>query len=167
MDDPLRWYAVYARSRQEKKVNEELQQKGIETFLPLREILSQWKDRKKRVQVPLFGGYLFVRAVLRQRRVDIMKVSGVVRIVGFDNTPEPIPDEEIQAVQTFLTTTIKYDPYPYLSIGRRVEIRRGALKGLQGILVKKKNRFKFILSVNLIHQSVAVEIDASDVEPVG
>ncbi|MBI2820984.1 MAG: UpxY family transcription antiterminator [Acidobacteria bacterium] len=167
MDEPERWYAVYTRSRHEKTVSEELQRRGIETFLPLREVLSQWKDRRQRIQVPLFRGYVFVRACMRRRRSDIMKVSGVVRIVGFDNKPAPIPDEEIEAVQIFLDTTIKYDPYPYLNVGRRVEIRRGALKGLQGILLKKKNKFKFVLSVHLIQQSVALEIDASEVEPIG
>lgn len=166
MDEPECWYAVYSRSRHEKVVEQELQRKGIETFLPLREILSQWKDRKQRVHVPLFSGYVFVHVPVRQRRLDIMKVPGVVRIVGFNNIPETIPDEEIEAVQAFLQTTIKYDPYPYLNVGRRVEIRRGSLKGLQGILVKKKNKFKFILSVHLIQQSVALEIDASDVEPI-
>lgn len=167
MEEPERWYAVYSRSRHEKVVQAELQRKGVETFLPLREILSQWKDRKQRVHVPLFSGYVFVHTPIRQRRLDIIKIPSVVRIVGFNNNPEPIPDGEIEAVQAFLDTTIKYDPYPYLNIGRRVEIRRGALRGLQGILVKKKNKFKLVLSVHLIQQSVALEIDASDVEPVG
>ncbi len=167
MDDLTRWYAIYTRSRHEKVVEQELRRKEIETFLPLREILSQWKDRKQRVQVPLFAGYVFVRVPLQQRRLDILKVLGVSRIIGINNNPEPIPDEEIEAVQKFLNTTIKYDPYPYLNIGQRVEIKRGALNGLQGILIKKKNKFKFILSVHLIQQSVALEIDASDVEPVG
>ena len=167
MDDALRWYAVYSRSRHEKTVCEELQRRGIETFLPLREILSQWKDRKRRIQVPLFGGYVFVHVPMRQRRLDILKVPGIVRIVGLNNTPEPVPDEEIESVQLFLKTTIRHDPYPYLSVGRRVEIKRGALQGLQGVLIKKKNKFKFVLSVHLIQQSVALEIDASDIEPTG
>jgi transcription antitermination factor NusG len=167
MDDPQRWYAVYTRSRHEKIVQQELQRKAIETFLPLREILSQWKDRKQRIQVPLFSGYVFVHVPIQERRLDIVKVPGVVRIIGFDNRPEPIPDKEIEAVQTFLATTIKYDPYPYLNVGQRVEVRRGPLKDLEGILIKKKNKFKFILSVHLIQQSVALEIDASDVEPRG
>lgn len=163
----MRWYAVYTRSRHEKVVEEELQRKSIETFLPLREVLSQWKDRKQRVHIPLFTGYLFVHVPMQQRRLDIVKVPGVARIIGFDNRAEPIPDEQIQAIQTFLQTTIKYDPYPYVKVGQRVEIRRGALRGMQGILLKKKNKFKFILSVDLIQQSVALEIDASDVEPIG
>ena len=165
MDAKERWYAVYARSRHEKVVQEELRQKGIETFLPLREVVSQWKDRKKRVQIPLFQGYVFVRVPIHKRRLDIVKAPGVVRIIGFNNKPEPIPDEEVEAVRAFLNTKIRFDPHPYLNVGRRVEIRRGALRGLQGILVKKKNKFKFILSVHLIQQSVALEIHASDVEP--
>ena len=166
MNDPFQWFAVYLRSRHEKAVNEEMHARGIETFLPLREILSQWKDRKRRVQVPLFGGYIFVHVPIRQRRLDVLNVPGVVRIIGLNNAPEPVPDQEIEAVQAFLNTTIRYDPYPYLTVGRRVEIKRGALKGVEGILLKKKNKFTFVLSVHLIQQSVALEIDASDIEPV-
>ena len=166
-DQMPRWYAIRTRSRHEKLVRDRLAAEGIEQLLPTVFRLSQWKDRKRRIQIPLFGGYVFVHVPIRQRRLDILKVPGIVRIVGLNNIPEPVPDEEIESVQVFLKTTIRYDPYPYLAVGRRVEIRRGALKGLQGILIKKKNKFKFVLSVHLIQQSVALEIDASDIEPAG
>lgn len=162
----LHWYAIYTRSRHEKVVLAQLQRKGIETFLPVREVLSQWKDRKRKIELPLFTGYVFARVDMAQRRLDILKVPGVARIVGFNNHPEPIPDEQLDAVQKLVQTTIKYDPYPYVGVGQRVEVRRGALAGIRGILIRKTNQFKFILSVDLVRQSVGLEIDGSDVEPV-
>lgn len=166
LDNDLRWYAVYTRSRHEKVVAEELWKKQIEVFLPLHDKVSQWKDRKKTIQLPLFPGYLFVHAPLRDRRLDVLKVDSVVRIIGFNNEPVAIPDEQIQAVKTLVFSTLVFDPYPYLVVGDRVEIVRGPLKGLRGILLEKKNRLKFILSVDLILKSVACEVDASDVEKV-
>lgn len=157
---------MYTRSRHEKVVAEELWKKQIEVFLPLHDKVSQWKDRKKTIQLPLFPGYLFVHAPLRDRRLDILKVDSVVRIIGFNSQPVAIPDEQIQAVKTLVFSTLVLDPYPYLAVGDRVEIMRGPLKGLRGILLEKKNRFKFILSVDLIQKSVACEVDASDVEKV-
>ena len=162
----LRWYAVYTKSRHEKTVGELLWQKDIECFLPLREALSQWKDRRKLVQFPLFPGYLFVHTSLPDRRLDIIKVPSVVRIVGSNNGPEPIPDEQIQALKHFVFSEIEVDPYPYMKEGDQVRIIRGSLKGLRGILVEKKSRFRFVLSVDLIQQSVSCEINAEDCEKV-
>lgn len=166
VDSYLKWYAVYTRSRHEKVVAEELWRKQIESFLPLREVVSQWKDRRKRVQLPLFPGYLFAHVPIRENRLDILKVESVVRIVGFNNQPTPIPDEQIQGVKTLVFSTLEFDPYPYMGIGDRVEILRGPLRGLRGILLEKKNKYKFVLSVDLIQQSVACEIDAAYVEKV-
>lgn len=160
------WYAVYTKSRHEKTAAELLWQKDIECFLPLRETLSQWKDRRKLVQFPLFPGYLFVRTRLPERRLDIVKVPSVVRIVGGTNGPEPVPDEQIQSLKHFVFSKIPVDPYPYMSEGDQVRIIRGSLKGLRGILVEKKSRFRFVLSVDLIQQSVSCEINAEDCEKV-
>lgn len=165
-DDQLRWYAVATRSRHEKVVAEQLWQKQIECFLPLREVLSKWKDRRKRVQFPLFPGYLFTRVPMRERRLDILKVPSVVRVVGFQGQAEPIPDEQIQAVKTLVFSQLPYDPYPYLHEGDLVEITRGPLRGLVGRLIEKKNKYKFVLAVDLIQQAVACEVDASDVNKV-
>lgn len=160
----LHWYAVYTKSRHEKVAAEELWQKSIECFLPLQERLSKWKDRRKAVQFPLFPGYLFVRVAITERRLDILKVPSVVRIIGFRGRPEPIPEEQIQGVKTLVFNQMELDPYPYISEGDRVRIVRGPLRGLEGILLEKKNRFTFVLSIDLIQQSVACEIDAADVE---
>ncbi|MBI4445351.1 MAG: UpxY family transcription antiterminator [Acidobacteria bacterium] len=163
-ETPANWYAVYTRSRHEKIVAEELWKKQIECFLPLHEKISQWKDRKKKIQLPLFPGYLFVHVPIKERRLDILKLESVVRIIGFSNEPVAIPEEQIQAVKTLVFSTLQFDPYPYIGIGDRVEIIRGPLKGLCGRLIEKKNKYRFILSIDLIQQSVACEIDAADVE---
>ena len=158
------WYAVYTKSRHEKVVAEELWQKDIEVFLPLRNVISKWKDRRKEVQFPLFPGYLFVNVPIRERRLDIIKVPSVVRIVGYENEPTPIPSDQISAVKTLVFSKLPYDPYPDIVIGDRVHVKRGPLRGLDGILVEKKSNYRFVVSVDLIQQAVACEIDAADVE---
>lgn len=166
-DRPERlWYAVSTRSRHEKVVEMGLFDQGVTTFLPVREVLSQWKDRKKRVLLPLFPGYVFTNISLPEDRLKVLKVPGVVRFISINGTPTPVPAEQIDSVQIFVREKIRFDPYPYLHEGQRVEVRRGSLKGVQGILVQKKNRFKLVLSVDLILQSISVEIDACDVEPI-
>lgn len=161
-----RWYALYTRSRHEKVVAEELVQREIESFLPFREVVSQWKDRRKSVQFPLFPGYLFARFPLRERRLDILKLSSVVRIIGFNGEPLPIPDEQVQAVKTLVFSTLPFDPHPYVAAGDRVRIIRGPLRGLTGFLAEKKTRCRFIVSVDLIQQAVACEVDAMAVEKI-
>ncbi len=164
MADPeLRWYALTTRSRHEKVVAEQLWQKEIECFLPLREVLSRWKDRRKKVQFPLFPGYLFVHVPIQERRLDILKVPSVVRIIGFEGEPVAVPEGQLQAVKRLVFSTLPYDPYPYIVEGDRVEIVRGPLKGLPGILLEKKGAYRFILSIDLIRQAVACEVDACDI----
>jgi len=161
------WYALYTRSRFEKKLMSELADRSIEVFLPMREILSRWKDRKKRIWLPLFPSYLFVHHVdTPANRYRILNVPGAVRFVGFNGQTVPIPQEQIDGVRRFLESNLAVDPYPYIKIGRRVEVIAGPLKGIQGKLVQKKNRFRFVLQVDLIRQAVSVEIDASDVRPL-
>ena len=162
-----RWYALYTRSRFEKKMLSELTDRNIEVFLPMREVLSRWKDRKKRIWIPLFPGYIFVNHVdTPENRYKILNVPGAVRFVSVEGRAEPIPEEQIQSVRKFLESDIAIDPYPYMKVGSRVEIIAGPLRGIQGILVKKRGRFRFVLQVDLIRQAVSVEIDASDVRPI-
>lgn len=160
------WYALYTRSRHEKVAAEELWRREIEVFLPLREVVSKWKDRKKTVQFPLFPGYIFANVALRERRLDILKVPSIVSIIGTSHEAQPIPEEQITAVKTLVFSEIPYDPYPEIGVGDRVRVIRGPLRGLEGRLVEKRNLYKFVITVNLIRQSVACEIDAADVEKV-
>ncbi len=161
------WYALYTRSRFEKKLLSELTDRSVEVFLPMREVLSRWKDRKKRIWIPLFPGYIFVHHVdTPANRYRVLNVPGAVRFVGTEGHADPVPDEQLEAVRRFLEASISIDPYPYLRVGKRVEVVAGPLKGIEGILVQKKGRFRFVLQVDLIRQAISVEIDASDVRPL-
>lgn len=162
-----KWYALYTRSRFEKKMLTELTDRSIEVFLPMREVLSRWKDRKKRIWIPLFPGYIFLNHVdTPENRYRILNIPGAVRFVGFEGHANPIPDEQIEYVRRFLEASIAVDPYPYMQVGSRVEVIAGPLKGIRGILVEKRGRFRFVIQVDLIRQAVSVEIDASDVRAI-
>jgi transcription antitermination factor NusG len=161
------WYALYTRSRFEKKMLSELTDRGVEVFLPMREILSRWKDRKKKIWIPLFPGYIFVNHVdTPENRFRILNIPGAVRFVIQEGHAAPVPEEQIESVRRFLESSISVDSYPYLQVGTRVEVIAGPLKGIQGMLVEKRGRFRFVIQVDLIRQAVSVEIDSSDVRPV-
>lgn len=166
MDNGKAWYAIYTKSRHEKVVAEELWKREIEVFLPLREVMSTWKDRKKKVQFPLFPGYIFAYADLTKKRLDILKVPSVVTIIGSSTEAEAIPKDQIDAVKTLVFSKLPYDPYPELVAGDRVRVRQGPLRGIEGVLVEKKAGFRFVITVDLIQQAIACEIDAADVEKV-
>jgi transcription antitermination factor NusG len=164
---PPKWYALYTRSRFEKKMLSELTDRRVEVFLPMREILSRWKDRKKRIWIPLFPGYIFVNHVdTPENRYRILNIPGAVRFVGTEGHADVVPEEQILDIRRFLESNISVDPYPYIEVGTRVEVIAGPLKGIQGLLVEKRGRFRFILRVDLIRQAISVEIDASDIRPV-
>lgn len=156
-----RWYALRTRSRHEKLVRDQLTNHGLEPLLPTVKRLSQWKDRKREIEVPLFSGYCFVH-FRPEQKVPVLKTVGVVDIVGAAQ-PEPIPDEEIVALQKLMSSVLPYDPHPYLHEGMDVEVVRGPLRGVQGILLRKEKKHRLILGVRLIQQAVAVEIDVADV----
>lgn len=156
------WYALRTKSRHEKLVRDQLDKQGIEPLLPTVKRLSQWKDRRKEIEVPLFSGYCFVRFGQKEK-LPVQKVAGVVEIVGSGSQPEAIPDEEIDALKTLMTSVLPYDSHPYLHEGMAVEVIRGPLQGVHGILLRKEKRHRLVLGVRLIQQAVAVEIDVSDV----
>lgn len=160
-----RWYALYTRPRHEKAVAEQLARRQVETFLPVREVLSRWKDRRKLVQLPLFPGYVFTRTTLARKR-DVVSADGVVFMVGFHGVPVPIPDEQIEAVREICLTKLPCDPYPYLTEGRWVRVIRGPLGGLTGILVRKKSKHRLVVSIDILQKSVSVEIDADSAVPL-
>ena len=137
----------------------------IEPLLPTVRRLSQWKDRKKEIEVPLFSCYCFARFAW-QDRTPVLKVPGVVEIVGGGVYPEPIPYEEIDALKSLMASKLLYDAHPYLREGMVVEVKRGPLEGVRGILLRKAKRHRLVISVHLIRQAAAVEIDASEVAPV-
>ena len=159
------WYALYTSARHEKQVAKVLERKQLEVFLPLYESLRRWKDRRVLLELPLFPGYLFVRIPLRER-LEILKVTGTVRCVAFSGKPVPLPDKELELLRQGLNSGGHATPHPYLRIGHRVRVKNGPFGGLEGILLRRKDRYRVVLSLELIMRSVAVEVDADDVESV-
>lgn len=160
------WFAVQTRPRYEKKVALELKEKGIESFLPLHSMKHQWSDRKQTVSLPLFPGYTFVRiSPAQDLRVAVLRTNGVIHFVGARGVGTPIPDGEIEAVQTILRENIPFVHYPFLKVGQSVRIRGGCLDGIKGILAKFNGDQSLIISVKLIQRSVAMRVEGYDIEP--
>ncbi len=163
--DP-RWYAVCTFSNHEKRVGDQLRERGVEQFLPLYESVRRWKDRRVQLQLPLFPGYVFVHLALRDR-LRVLNIPSVARLVGFGGPPVALPDNEMEALRSSLASQLRAEPHPYLKVGRRVRVANGPLAGLEGIVVRKKKQLRFVLSLDLIMRSVSVEMDAADLRPVG
>jgi transcription antitermination factor NusG len=160
------WYAVHTRSHFERRVADELSAKGVENYVATYEEIHQWKDRRKAVQVSLFPGYVFARfADTPERRLPLVQTTGVVRILGHGGAIEAIPEAEIEAVRTLLNARVPYFAHPFLREGMRVRVVRGPLQDLEGMLVRIKNQTRLVLSVTLISQSVAAEVNLRDVAP--
>lgn len=160
----LAWYALWTRSRHEKLVRDQLQEKQVEVFLPTIKKWSRWKDRKKQIEWPLFPGYCFVR-FNGVDRLPILKCDGVVTIVGNDGHPSPIPAVEIEGIRQLIDSELAFDPCPLIKEGMMVEVKAGPLKGVVGRLMRKGSHARLVLSVDLIGQAVSVEVDAADVKP--
>ena len=161
-NEEVRWYALWTRSRHEQVVREQLEQKHVETFLPTVTRWSRWKDRKKKIDWPLFPGYCFARFNARER-LPILKCTGVVSIISFEGEPAPIPEHEIDSIRTLIDSELAYDPCPMIREGMMVEVIHGPLKGVIGRLVRKGAHARLVLSVDLIGQAVSVEVDAADI----
>lgn len=161
----LHWYAIYTCANHERRIADQLVNRGIEHFLPQYESVRRWKDRKVRLQRPLFPGYLFVHMDL-QNRLRVLHIPGVVRFVGFDGHAVPVSEEDLSRIREFFNQGFRAEPHPFLKAGRRVWVERGPLAGMQGIVVRKKNKVRFVVSVELIMRSVSVEIDEADLKPI-
>ena len=159
------WWALYTRHQHEKTVADQLSAKGFEVFLPVYDSLRRWKDRQKVLSLPLFPGYVFVRGN-QERRIHVVSTPGVFTILTHGDRFAIIPEGEIEAIRRTVQGRLRVEPHPFLKCGERVRVTRGTLQGVEGILVRKKNMYRLVLSVNMLAQSVGVEVDASDVEPV-
>jgi transcription antitermination factor NusG len=159
-----RWYAAYTCANHEKRVREQLEQRSVESFLPVYETVRRWKDRRMRLQLPLFPGYLFVRMAAVDR-LRVLQVPGVVRLVGFSGQLAALPDEEIEGLKKGLSGGVRAEPHPFLTVGRRVRVKRGPFEGRQGILLRRKGKLRLVLSIELIMRSLVIDIDIADVEP--
>lgn len=154
---------MYTRANHEKRVAEQLLERSVENFLPCYESVRRWKDRKVRLLMPLFPGYVFVRIPLSDQ-MRVREIPSVAALVGFGGTPAALPDDEIWALRKGFALGLRAEPHPYLTVGRRVRVVGGPLAGFQGILVCKKNRTRFVISLELIMRSVAVEIDPVELQ---
>jgi len=161
--DP-QWFAIWTRSRHEQVVREEIERRQLEAFLPTVIKWSRWKDRKKKIDWPLFPGYCFAR-FKPQESLGILKCTGVVNIVSFEGRPASIPEHEIDGIRRLVESDLQYDPCPMIQEGMMVEVTHGPLKGVVGRLLRKGTHARLVLSVELIGQAVSVEVDAADVKP--
>ncbi len=158
------WYAAYTSANHEKRVAEQLAQRSVEHFLPLYETVRRWKDRRVRLQFPLFRGYVFVRLALRDR-LQVLQVPGVSRLIGFKSAPTPLKEQEIEALKKGLLYGLHAEPHPFLTAGRRVRIKAGPFEGMEGILIRRKGKLRLVLSIDVILRAIAVDVDVVDVEP--
>ena len=160
------WFAVFTTPRHEKRVEQHLRLRNVERFLPLYRSPRKWRNGLKVVlELPLFPGYIFVR-IRRSERVKVLEVPGVVAIVGgAAGQMARLPEAEVEALRSGLHLR-QAEPHPLLTVGRRARIRTGALAGLEGIVVRKKNSLRVVLTMDLIMQSIVVEVDGEELEPV-
>lgn len=166
MHDYLVWYALQVQPRHEKAVSSILRNKGHEEFLPLYRVRRKWKRRYVELELPLFAGYVFCRFGSGVK-TPVVTSPGVLGIVGFDRSAAPIDDAEIDALKRVMASGLKVEPCSYLAVGDRVRIHEGPLAGLEGILLEIRNLFRVVLSVNLLRQSIVVEVDRDWIVPCG
>jgi transcription antitermination factor NusG len=159
------WYALHTRRHHENTVVEILRAREIETYLPVLEERRLWTYRTKVLRVPLFPNYVFARFD-QDRKLDVVSANGVVQIVGTPYGPSPIPDCQIETVQIMVESKLKKDPYPFLVKGMSVRVKRGPLKGREGVLLRKGNVHRFVACLDVLGQSISVEIDPSALEAI-
>jgi len=159
------WYALYTCPRHEKCVAQQIEQRRISCFLPLYRSVRRWKDRRKELELALFPGYVFVRFAL-QDRLNVLNLPGVVRLVTFNGKPAELRESELESLRRGFAGHIPMAPHPYLRIGRRIRLKSGPMAGLEGILRRRKDGLRLVVSVEMLRRAVAVEVDEADVSPI-
>jgi len=161
-----KWFAVYTTCRHEKRIAQHLSQRAIEHYLPLYRSDRKWRDGSKvTLELPLFPSYIFVR-IKRSERVSVLSVPGALAVVGgTGGEPAPLPDSAIEALRIGLREH-RIEPHPLLRVGQSARIRSGAFAGMEGVVIRKKNGFRVVLTIEQIMQSIAVEVDEDDLEPM-
>ena len=157
------WYALYTNARHEKIVARQLEERCIETFLPLYRTWHRWKDRRKQVELALFPSYVFVK-IEEDNKLRVLKVPGAVNLVSFNGKMAALPEREIEALRNALENDTYAEPCPYLRVGRKVRVVRGPMAGAEGVLSRKKDTSRVVISVDVLMRSVAVEVDGADLE---
>jgi len=159
------WYAIQTVARHEKRVALHLQESRVFTFLPLVQQIRQWSDRRSKVDIPMFSCYAFVRiAQTTEERLRVLRTPGVLGFVGSERVGTPIPEEQIENLRTAIREKIPCALYPYIRTGQRVRVRGGSLDGIEGTLVRQGAHQSLIVSVELLHRSVAIRFEGYCVE---
>jgi len=159
-----KWYAVYTWARHEKRVAQQMGQREIQGFLPVYRSMRRWKDRRIEIEMALFPSYLFVHLALKDR-VRVLEIPGVVSIVSARGKPTPLAKHEIECFQRGIQSCVRMEPHPFLRVGRRVRLGGGPMAGLEGILVRRKDALRVVVSVEILMRAVAVEVDEADIGP--
>jgi transcription antitermination factor NusG len=159
------WYAAYTLANHEKRVAQQLEERCIHSFLPTYQSVRRWKDRRKLLEFPLFPSYVFVQ-MTASNRLDLLRLPGLLGLVCFQGKPAPVESGEIKNLRQGLAGRTVLHPHPYLKAGRKVRILSGAMAGVEGVLVRKKDCTRVVLSISLLQRSVSVDIDEADVEPI-
>ena len=160
------WYALYVKSRHEKSVHSELQQKGIESSLPLMTVTRQWSDRRKKVEIPLFRGYVFVKIDIKNEKLLVLTTTGVVKFVTFNNVTVSIPEDQMYWLQQMINSDLLLSQEQDFPIGTEIDVMFGPLKGLRGSVKQKNSKTKLVVWFDVIMQGVSVEIDPTWLTPV-
>jgi transcription termination/antitermination protein NusG len=161
------WYAVHTRARHERVVAHRLRESGVNTFLPMVTEVHRWSDRRKSVELPLFGCYVFVKlAPTGDERLRVLRIDGVFKFVGARGLGTPIAESQIEAVRTLIGQQIPWSAHPFLQIGQRVRVRGGSLDGVEGIFLARNDDNTLVVSIDAIQRSLAVRIQGYDVEPL-
>lgn len=164
-ETPLHWFAVQTRHHHEKRIAERLNLAEMETFLPVHRAVHRWKNGvNKRLDLPLFPCYLFTRIKAAQR-LRLLREPGIIAIAASNTSPTPIDDAEISMLK-LVAENVKAQPHPYLALGQRVRITSGPLTGMEGILMRKKQELRVVISIEIIMRSITVEISEFEIEPV-
>jgi len=157
------WFAAYTRPRHEKKVQEYARQLELDNFLPVYQTMHRWRNGvNKKIELPLFPGYIFIRFDLRDR-LRIIRIPGIISLVGSGPNSSPVPDCQIEQLRT-IVSSYKAEPHPFIKTGDKVLIKSGPLHGLEGVVVRKKGAYRFVISLDFIMRSVSLEVDAFDLE---
>ena len=159
------WFAAYTHARHEKRVALQLEERGLEHFLPVYRSVRVWKDRRKELDLVLFPGYVFTR-IEASEKLRVLRLPGVVRFVSFNGQPIPLAGDDLEALRNALSQGVRAEHHPYLTAGRRVKVVRGPLTGARGILIRVKTNCRIVISIEAIMRAVSVEIDESHIEPV-
>lgn len=160
-----RWYAAYTSANHEKRVASQFKSRGVEHFFPVYESLRQWKDRRVKLELPLFPGYVFVRIALRDR-LQVLRAPGVSCLVGFGGRAVPLSEEDVLRIRKIQDLAVSAKPHPFLTAGKKVRVNSGPLHGLEGLIVKRKNTTCFVVSVELLKRAISVDLGAAELEPL-